>query len=171
MSAQSQARAGESGCGAASPYVFSATGEGRTGSRVAVARTADDRRRCWRILRGTGLAGLAGIHPQAGTVFRPLLGIRRRWAYLREKRQTWREDATNQDETRTRARIRASYAFWRRNSRIQLWSICANWPNWLARYAREFECELRLSAVAKARTEAQLSGSVSWRWRKRPKES
>jgi tRNA(Ile)-lysidine synthase len=79
-------------------------------SRVAVAQTADDQAETVlaHILRGTGLAGLAGIHPQAGSVFRPLLGIRRAAlrAYLRDKRQAWREDASNRDETRTRARIR-----------------------------------------------------------------
>jgi len=83
--------------------------EGRV-SRVAVAQTADDQAETVlaHILRGTGLAGLAGIHPQAGRVFRPLLGIRRAAlrAYLREKTQIWREDATNRDETRTRSRIR-----------------------------------------------------------------
>jgi tRNA(Ile)-lysidine synthase len=83
--------------------------EGRV-SRVAVAQTADDQAETVlaHILRGTGLAGLAGIHPQAGRVFRPLLGIRRAAlrAYLKSKRQTWREDASNRDETRTRARIR-----------------------------------------------------------------
>ena len=83
--------------------------EGRV-SRVAVAQTADDQAETVlaHILRGTGLAGLAGIHPQAGSVFRPLLGIRRAElrAYLRGKRQAWREDATNRDETRTRSRIR-----------------------------------------------------------------
>jgi tRNA(Ile)-lysidine synthase len=79
-------------------------------SRVAVAQTGDDQAETVlaHMLRGTGLAGLAGIHPQAGSVFRPLLGIRRAAlrAYLREKHQAWREDATNKDETRTRARIR-----------------------------------------------------------------
>jgi len=79
-------------------------------SRVAVAQTADDQAETVmaHILRGTGLAGLAGIHPQAGSVLRPLLRIRGAALrdYLRAKRQTWREDATNRDETRTRARIR-----------------------------------------------------------------
>jgi tRNA(Ile)-lysidine synthase len=83
--------------------------EGRV-SRVAVAQTADDQAETVlaHILRGTGLAGLAGIHPQAARVFRPLLGIRRAALrmYLREKRQAWREDASNRDETRMRARIR-----------------------------------------------------------------
>jgi tRNA(Ile)-lysidine synthase len=83
--------------------------EGRV-SRVAVAQTADDQAETVlaHILRGTGLAGLAGIHPQAMSVFRPLLGIRRAAlrAYLRSKKQPWREDATNRDVTRTRSRIR-----------------------------------------------------------------
>lgn len=83
--------------------------EGRV-SRVAVAQTADDQAETVlaHMMRGTGLAGLAGIHPEAGSVFRPLLGTPRAAlrAYLREKRQKWREDASNRDKTRTRARIR-----------------------------------------------------------------
>ncbi len=83
--------------------------EGRA-DRIGVAHTADDQAETVlaHILRGTGLAGLGGIHPIAGPVIRPLLGIRRSElrAYLRAKKQTWREDATNQDATRLRARIR-----------------------------------------------------------------
>ncbi len=78
--------------------------------KVAVAHTADDQAETVlaHILRGTGLAGLGGIHPVVGHVVRPLLGVRRAElrAYLRSKRQTWREDATNRDTTRMRARIR-----------------------------------------------------------------
>ena len=83
--------------------------EGRV-SRVAVAQTTDDQAETVlaHMMRGTGLAGLAGIHPEAGSVFRPLLWIRRAAlrAYLQEKQQKWREDASNKDKTRTRARIR-----------------------------------------------------------------
>jgi len=78
--------------------------------KVAVAHTADDQAETVlaHILRGTGLAGLGGIHPAVGHVVRPLLGVRRAElrAYLRSKKQTWREDATNSDTTRMRARIR-----------------------------------------------------------------
>jgi tRNA(Ile)-lysidine synthase len=78
--------------------------------KVAVAHTADDQAETVlaHILRGTGLAGLGGIHPEVGHVVRPLLGARRAElrAYLRSKKQTWREDATNRDATRMRARIR-----------------------------------------------------------------
>ncbi len=78
--------------------------------KVAVAHTADDQAETVlaHILRGTGLAGLGGIHPAVGHVVRPLLGVRRAElrAYLRSRKQTWREDATNRDTTRMRARIR-----------------------------------------------------------------
>jgi tRNA(Ile)-lysidine synthase len=78
--------------------------------RVAVAHTSDDQAETViaHILRGTGLAGLGGIHPEAGSVIRPLLSTRRTRlrTYLRAQRQTWREDATNRDTARNRARIR-----------------------------------------------------------------
>ena len=78
--------------------------------KVAVAHTVDDQAETVlaHILRGTGLAGLGGIHPAVGHVVRPLLGVRRAElrAYLRSKKQTWREDATNRDTKRMRARIR-----------------------------------------------------------------
>jgi tRNA(Ile)-lysidine synthase len=77
---------------------------------VAVAHTADDQAETVlaHILRGTGLAGMGGIHPRTESVVRPLLGVRRAElrAYLRARKQRWREDATNQDTARTRARIR-----------------------------------------------------------------
>jgi tRNA(Ile)-lysidine synthase len=79
-------------------------------TRVAVAHTADDQAETVlaHIMRGTGPAGLAGIHPATGSVVRPLLGFRREdlRSYLREIGQTWREDSTNKDLSRTRARIR-----------------------------------------------------------------
>jgi tRNA(Ile)-lysidine synthase len=79
-------------------------------NRVAVAHTVDDQAETVlsHLLRGTGLAGLAGIYPVAGLIIRPLLEVGR--AELREfltgLGQPWREDATNQDTARTRARIR-----------------------------------------------------------------
>jgi tRNA(Ile)-lysidine synthase len=89
---------------------FSTLVQGGHLDKVAVAHTADDQAETVlaHILRGTGLAGLGGIHPQVGHVVRPLLGVRRAElrAYLRSKKQTWREDATNRDTKRLRARIR-----------------------------------------------------------------
>src|SRR5271169_3966599 len=77
---------------------------------VAVAHTADDQAETVlaHILRGTGLAGLGGIHPITGAIVRPLLEARRAdlRRFLKLCKQTWREDATNRDTSKTRARIR-----------------------------------------------------------------
>jgi tRNA(Ile)-lysidine synthase len=77
---------------------------------VATAHTMDDQAETVlaHILRGTGIPGLAGIHPVAGCVVRPLLTFRREELrkFLRAQKQSWREDATNQDTTRMRARMR-----------------------------------------------------------------
>jgi tRNA(Ile)-lysidine synthase len=79
-------------------------------TRIAVAHTADDQAETVlaHLLRGSGPAGLAGIYPVAGTIVRPLLWCRRESLrkYLRELKQEWREDTTNRDVRRLRARIR-----------------------------------------------------------------
>lgn len=83
--------------------------EGRA-TRIVVAHTADDQAETVlaHMLRGTGPAGLAGIYPAAGPVVRPLLRERREdlRKYLRGLGQDWREDVTNLDLRRLRARIR-----------------------------------------------------------------
>jgi tRNA(Ile)-lysidine synthase len=80
-------------------------------TRIGVAHTADDQAETViaHIVRGTGPTGLAGIYPVAGSIVRPLLGIRRRElrSYLSGLGQRWREDSTNEDTTRLRARIRS----------------------------------------------------------------
>ena len=79
-------------------------------TRIAVAHTADDQAETVlaHLLRGTGPAGLAGIYPVVGAIVRPLLWCRREVLrkYLRELKQEWREDRTNRDVRRMRARIR-----------------------------------------------------------------
>jgi tRNA(Ile)-lysidine synthase len=89
---------------------FAALVKQRKIARVATAHTADDQAETVlaHLLRGAGLAGIGGIHAATGEVVRPLLSIRRAAlrVYLKEKKQTWREDATNRDTTRLRARIR-----------------------------------------------------------------
>jgi len=84
-------------------------GEGAV-THIAVAHTADDQAETLlaHVIRGTGPTGLAGIYPVAGAIVRPLLGTRREILreYLRANGQTWREDSTNRDLQRTRARIR-----------------------------------------------------------------
>jgi tRNA(Ile)-lysidine synthase len=88
--------------------------------RIATAHTLDDQAETvlMRIIRGTGVSGLAGIQPrlmvrdadqvEAGAIVRPLLPFRRPdlEAYLRSCNQPWREDATNADLHHTRNRIR-----------------------------------------------------------------
>src|SRR5438105_7517384 len=89
---------------------FRSLAESGACKRVAVAHTADDQAETVlaHLLRGTGLAGLGGIHPVSGPVIRPLLGVRRNELrhFLRARKQNWREDATNRDTKRMRARIR-----------------------------------------------------------------
>ena len=78
--------------------------------RVAVAHTADDQAETVlaHILRGTGLPGLGGIYADRYPVVRPLLNVRRAELrkYLKARKQLWREDLTNKDTTRMRARVR-----------------------------------------------------------------
>lgn len=84
-------------------------------TRIAVAHTADDQAETVvsHLIRGTGPAGLGGIHPVAGsalgTIVRPLLSFRRSAlrSHLEALGQTWREDSSNADLHRMRARIRA----------------------------------------------------------------
>ena len=83
--------------------------------RIAVAQQADDRAETvlFRLLRGTGPDGLAGIayrrRAADGTwVIRPLLDVYRKdiLAYLEARHIPWREDLTNQEPLYARNRIR-----------------------------------------------------------------
>jgi tRNA(Ile)-lysidine synthase len=82
---------------------------------VAVGHTADDQAETilFRLLRGTGLPGLAGMSPSrplaAGIdLVRPLLGMARAEVlrYLADCDQPFREDPTNRDHRFTRNRLR-----------------------------------------------------------------
>jgi len=91
-------------------------------NKILTGHTLDDQAETvlMRMIRGAGLRGLGGIHPRiavedddgeadiCGEIGRPLLSIRRREleAYLRVIAQSWREDATNTDESFTRNRVR-----------------------------------------------------------------
>jgi tRNA(Ile)-lysidine synthase len=82
---------------------------------VVTAHTADDQAETilHRILRGTGIHGLAGI-PRARplgegcTLIRPMLGLRRRElvSYLADVGQPYRSDSSNADPRFTRNRLR-----------------------------------------------------------------
>lgn len=89
---------------------FTGVAESGRVTHVAVAHTADDQAETVlaRLLRGTGPTGLAGIYPVVGVVVRPLLNVRRGELrdYLKSRGQEWREDTSNRDAARLRARIR-----------------------------------------------------------------
>jgi tRNA(Ile)-lysidine synthase len=99
----------------AARYHFLQETAGRLGARfVVTAHTADDQAETilHRILRGTGVRGLAGmarVRPLGhATLIRPLLGVRRAElrAYLDSLAQPWRQDRSNANLRFTRNRLR-----------------------------------------------------------------
>ena len=89
--------------------------ENRQASAVALGHTRDDQAETilHRIIRGTGIHGLAGIPSRrvlggGVTLIRPVLSESRAMIrdYLQFLNQLYREDATNEDLDRTRARLR-----------------------------------------------------------------
>ena len=86
------------------------TAADRSLDRIATGHTSDDQAETvlQRIIRGTGPSGLAGILPRSGSRIRPLLGITREEIreYLGARGIAFREDATNDDTTFFRNRLR-----------------------------------------------------------------
>jgi len=88
--------------------------------KIVTGHTLDDQAETvlMRVIRGTGVTGLSGIHPRipvenddgeiSGEIARPLLTIRRRELeqYLKGIGQRWREDSSNADHAFTRNRLR-----------------------------------------------------------------
>lgn len=79
--------------------------------RVAVGHTRSDQAETvlFRLLRGTGMPGLAGIRPvTADGIVRPLIDVERDEveAHLRERGLAWREDSTNSSRRFARNRLR-----------------------------------------------------------------
>ncbi|MCI8513726.1 MAG: tRNA lysidine(34) synthetase TilS [Lachnospiraceae bacterium] len=78
--------------------------------RIAVAHQKDDNVETvlMRLFRGSGLEGLCGILPVRGRIVRPLLCVSRAELedWLEERKQPWREDATNREEEALRNRLR-----------------------------------------------------------------
>ena len=79
-------------------------------NKVALGHTADDQAETvlFRILRGTGLAGLAGIPYRRNPFVRPLLDVRRKelLAYLAKRRIPFVSDPSNANRHYARSRIR-----------------------------------------------------------------
>ena len=92
-------------------YAFLARAADRLGAAViAVAHTREDQAETFllRLLRGAGTRGLASIQPRAGRVVRPLLEVERAAlrAFLGQRGEPFREDATNADVSIPRNRVR-----------------------------------------------------------------
>ena len=86
---------------------------GLPAERIALGHTLDDQAETvlFRLLRGSGVSGLAGILPvTAEGIVRPLLEVRRDQVreFLRERGHAWREDSSNRSEKFARNRIRHS---------------------------------------------------------------
>ena len=86
---------------------------GLKADRVALGHTRDDQAETviFRLLRGSGLRGLAGIYPVAdGGYIRPLIDVTRAEVeeFLRGRDIPWREDSSNVDSRFARNRIRRS---------------------------------------------------------------
>ena len=77
---------------------------------VAVGHTQDDQAETFllKLMRGAGLAGLAGVYPRKGRVVRPLLDVSRAdlRTYLLALGQPWVEDESNDDVANPRNRVR-----------------------------------------------------------------
>ncbi len=80
------------------------------GTVIATAHQADDQAETvlMRILRGTGIEGLAAMRPKSNGIIRPLLGITRAEieAYCEDKGLSPRWDATNEVPDATRNKLR-----------------------------------------------------------------
>ncbi len=84
--------------------------DARCATKIALGHTVDDQAETvlFRLARGTGLDGLAGMEPIHGRWIRPLLSVRRDEArrFLAERSLPWRDDETNADVRFARNRIR-----------------------------------------------------------------
>lgn len=81
--------------------------------KVAVGHTLSEQAETvlLRLFRGSGSAGLAGVLPvRADGIVRPMLGVTRDQArqFLNDRSVSWREDASNTDQSRDRNRLRHS---------------------------------------------------------------
>jgi len=108
--ARAQKRSIEDAARTARYAFFARAAEGLSADVIAVAQTKEDQAETFllRLLRGAGTRGLAAIRPRAGRVVRPLLEIARDdlRGFLRDRGETFREDASNADVSIPRNRVR-----------------------------------------------------------------
>jgi tRNA(Ile)-lysidine synthase len=84
--------------------------ENLNADRIATGHTKSDQAETvlYRLLRGSGTAGLAGVLPVVGRRIRPLIDCTREevLCFLQSRNLEWREDATNADRSFARNKIR-----------------------------------------------------------------
>ena len=140
--------------------------EQSSATRIAVAHHADDQVETlvmhW--LRGSGLAGLAGMRPLEGEIIRPLLVMRRAevLAYCQEQQLPFREDASNQDRRFLRNRIRHELLPTLEQYNLNLRETLLRNATILAEEAAYLEQQLaaRWPEVIASGAEGQVEGSV-----------
>ena len=131
---------------------------GLQADRVALGHTRDDQSETvlFRLLRGSGLRGLAGIYPVTdGGYIRPLIEVGRAEVveFLRGRGLSWREDSSNLDPRFARNRIRCALlpqlaGEW--NPRIadslaQLASLAHDEERWWRSYIDDLSADLLLA--------------------------
>jgi tRNA(Ile)-lysidine synthetase-like protein len=139
---------------------------------VILGHHADDQAETilFRLLRGSGPAGLAGMKAKgtvAGiTVLRPLLDVRRTELreYLKQRGQIWREDASNQSDRYARNRVRRFLQSRQdlHDPIIFLGNACAEFNRWVRATAPKLEP--RFPATRLAKLPAVLGRESARRW-------
>jgi tRNA(Ile)-lysidine synthase len=110
-----------------------------------------------RLLRGSGYGGLTGMSPLSVidglTIARPLLNVRRGAlrAMLAERRQSWREDASNDSDDYLRNRLRRFLADKPalNESLIDLAAACRRLSDWAGQTAPRLEASFQTGQLAK----------------------
>jgi len=110
LSTRPQGRSPEAAARAARYEAFAQAAAALGATVIATAHTMDDQAETvlLRLLRGAGSRGLSGIRMRRGVIRRPLLECTRAdvGAYLERLGETFREDASNRDESIPRNRVR-----------------------------------------------------------------
>jgi len=108
------------------------TAQARDCDLIAMGHHADDQSETFllRLLRGSGVKGLASMRPAKGSIVRPLLSFSHQELveYLQAEGLVWREDMSNLDQRFTRNRIRhhllPALAEFNPNISLQLAGLC-----------------------------------------------